>query len=191
MDGDLAVIGTPFAYSDSGSNTGTAYMFHLDANNQWVEHQKLIPSDQRAYDAFGVDIAIGDGYAFIGTAGKTDTVCGCITGNVFENTFPISMVDEIDRRVLFYPNPVRINQPVKIDLGKHSKLLLEIFDLSGKHIYDRLIPFPATPLSLQLPFSEAGIYLYRLKTDNQAMHQGKIIGGTEGKASQGTVAHRL
>ncbi len=57
LDGDIAVVGTEG--DDNGYSTGAAYVFERSGAN-WVEVQKLLPSDSAAGDDFG-DLAAVSG----------------------------------------------------------------------------------------------------------------------------------
>ncbi len=57
LDGDIAVVGTEG--DDNGFSTGAAYVFERSGVN-WVEVQKLLPSDSAAGDDFG-DLAAVSG----------------------------------------------------------------------------------------------------------------------------------
>lgn len=62
MDGGVAVIG---ATSSEGYRWGAAYVFRFDGSN-WVEEQKLLPSDSRPNDFFGQSPAVSGDTIVVG-----------------------------------------------------------------------------------------------------------------------------
>ena len=76
IDGIWAIVG---AYSDNfggSENHGSVYMYKRVGVNDWVEHQKLIPSDQEDYDRFGWSVAIDGNYAIIGAYREDEDASG-------------------------------------------------------------------------------------------------------------------
>lgn len=51
---------------DHGSESGSAYIFRLQAVNDWIEKIKLTASDASAGDWFGYSVSIGKDYAIVG-----------------------------------------------------------------------------------------------------------------------------
>ncbi|MBK7128118.1 MAG: hypothetical protein IPM74_13185 [Crocinitomicaceae bacterium] len=76
IDGIWAIVG---AYSDNfggSENHGSVYIYKRVGVNDWVEHQKLIPSDQEDYDRFGWSVAIEGDYAIIGAYREDEDASG-------------------------------------------------------------------------------------------------------------------
>ena len=67
--GTTAVVGAP-KDDDSGSNSGSAYVFVRDGNS-WTQHSKLVPQDLGGSDAFGEAILIVEDTVIIGAPGHT------------------------------------------------------------------------------------------------------------------------
>ncbi|MFK0733770.1 MAG: hypothetical protein ACIWVG_21880, partial [Gloeotrichia echinulata HAB0833] len=64
INGDWAIVGT--LYSDVVKpNGGAAYMFHLE-NGQWVQKDRLAPTDLKASDLFGDSVALDGEWAIVG-----------------------------------------------------------------------------------------------------------------------------
>ncbi len=63
IDGNVALIGAP-GDDDNGSNSGSAYVFRFNGTN-WVQEQKLLPSDATANDNFGGAVAVSGGAVVI------------------------------------------------------------------------------------------------------------------------------
>ncbi len=67
---DYAIIGA-YGNDDSGSESGSAYIFH---NNEgtWTETTKLTASNGNENDRFGISVGISDDYAIIGADGSAN-----------------------------------------------------------------------------------------------------------------------
>ncbi|MBN2446349.1 MAG: hypothetical protein JXO22_06480, partial [Phycisphaerae bacterium] len=76
--GDYLIAGAPFD-DDAGTDAGAAYIFHRSGTT-WTEQAKLVPGGLNNSDYAGETVAIGDGYALVGStahasdAGETGTV---------------------------------------------------------------------------------------------------------------------
>jgi hypothetical protein len=70
LDGDTALIGGEWN-DDNGSNSGSAYIF-TRTGTTWTQQQKLIASDGKAGDIFGVFVSLDGNTALIGAAGDDD-----------------------------------------------------------------------------------------------------------------------
>jgi len=112
VDGDNAIIGA-YADDDAGSLSGSAYGFGRSGTT-WTQHNKLLPADGAATDAFGwfVDVSgdtavvgskwdndgganSGSAYVFIGLPGDPNgTPCSaagdCISGNCVDGVCCVS-----------------------------------------------------------------------------------------------------
>jgi len=67
---EYAIVGAPYddhnvSHSDSLRNAGSAYIFKRDGSI-WIEQQKLVPSNRRREDYFGMAVSINGDYAIIG-----------------------------------------------------------------------------------------------------------------------------
>ena len=69
--GDYAIIGA-YGNDDSGSQSGSAYIFHNDAGN-WTETIKLTASDASENDFFGISVGIFGDYAIVGADGSANS----------------------------------------------------------------------------------------------------------------------
>lgn len=74
-----AIVGAPSAMDGAGA----AYVFQRQANNEWVELQKLVPADAGEGAAFGWSIALIDSLAIVGAPYATQND-GLLTGAAFE-----------------------------------------------------------------------------------------------------------
>ncbi|MBN1961533.1 MAG: fibronectin type III domain-containing protein [Deltaproteobacteria bacterium] len=73
VSGEYVVVG---AYSEDGGsgdprlNAGAAYVFHYTTPGGWDTGTKLVASDAKAYDQFGVSVGISGDYVIIGAQGQ-------------------------------------------------------------------------------------------------------------------------
>jgi len=75
MCGNYAVVGAYTETDDTfGLNTlsfaGSAYIFEKNTNGNWIQKQKLVPSDRAASDYFGASVAIDSNRLVIGAYEK-------------------------------------------------------------------------------------------------------------------------
>jgi hypothetical protein len=76
-DGDVIVVGAPYA----GSGAGAAYVFRFDGT-KWAEEQKLTASDGLAGDLFGNAVAVKGDVVVVG-AYADDTTSGVDAGSAY------------------------------------------------------------------------------------------------------------
>jgi hypothetical protein len=90
ISGNYAIVG---AYSDnfgSGENQGSVYIYRRVGVNEWIQHQKLISSDQEDYDRFGWSVDIDGDYAIVGAyhededANGTNSISNAGAAYIFE-----------------------------------------------------------------------------------------------------------
>jgi hypothetical protein len=67
ISGNVALVGA-VEDDDNGDESGSAYVFRWNGSN-WVQEQKLLPSDGAAYDWFGVSVSISGNAALVGAEG--------------------------------------------------------------------------------------------------------------------------
>lgn len=70
IDGSTVIIGA-YVDDEAGPNAGAAYIFNFNGS-EWVEHQKLLPSDAQTSHLFGISVAILDDLMVIGAPGDDD-----------------------------------------------------------------------------------------------------------------------
>jgi hypothetical protein len=70
ISGDTAIVGAHYD-DDSGSNSGSAYIFKWDGTN-WIQQAKLLASDGAANDWFGWSVSISGNLAIAGAYGDDD-----------------------------------------------------------------------------------------------------------------------
>ena len=65
IQGNYAIVGSPFADLIARPSQGAAYIFVRNGNN-WSQQAKLIASDGNSEDVFGISVSIDGDYAVIG-----------------------------------------------------------------------------------------------------------------------------
>lgn len=72
ISNDLALVGAD-GDDDNGSQSGSAYMFRYDPDNQdWVGKEKLLASDGDEFDFFSISVSASGDIALIGAQGDDD-----------------------------------------------------------------------------------------------------------------------
>lgn len=69
ISGDCAVVGA-YASDDDGDESGSVYVFELDADDAWVEVQKLTASDASEGNSFGISVSINADRMVVGSEGN-------------------------------------------------------------------------------------------------------------------------
>jgi hypothetical protein len=69
VDGDYLLVGAEWENDD---NAGAAYVYKKDANDIWVETQKLVASHRSNSDKIGKSVAINGDYIVLGSNSDTD-----------------------------------------------------------------------------------------------------------------------
>lgn len=70
VDGGVALVGAPFD-DDLGADSGAAYVFRY-SGTQWVQEQKITPSDGASGDNFGFSVSLHGDTALIGARSDDD-----------------------------------------------------------------------------------------------------------------------
>ena len=82
MSGDYAIVGTP-KKDDFGNNSGAAYIF-TRRGTEWVEQAKLVASNARAGDYFGISVAIDGDTVLVGAHRVNEPTADAGSVYVFE-----------------------------------------------------------------------------------------------------------
>lgn len=80
LSSDTLLVGAPFD-SDNGVDSGSAYVFILNTEGQWVQQQKLLPTDGMQQAGFGNSVAISSSGLLV--AASTDNAAGENSGAVY------------------------------------------------------------------------------------------------------------
>jgi hypothetical protein len=97
-----------------------------------------------------------------GCLGNNDPQCWKVGINEIANN---------DSKTMVYPNPAQDILYVKTTL-KSTKLVLTLYDLSGKSVIQAIITNRA---NVDINNLSSGMYIYRLTADNQPIQIGKIV----------------
>ena len=89
VEGHTLVVGARFDDTESGVDSGSAYLFREDASGQWIEIVKLLSSDGAAGDIFGALIDLHGEVLAIGAHRDDDN--GSESGSVY--VFDVSEAD--------------------------------------------------------------------------------------------------
>jgi|GEM_PF-2164936 len=71
ISGDYAIVGA-WGNDDNGDGSGSAYIFSLDDDDEWIQQPKLTAEDARGLDHFGYSVSISGDYAIVGAEGNDD-----------------------------------------------------------------------------------------------------------------------
>ena len=71
VDGDIAMVGA-LRNDDSGSESGSAYVYVRDSGGTWSEQEKLTASDAATGDQFGYSVAVDGDTAVVGAVFDDD-----------------------------------------------------------------------------------------------------------------------
>ncbi len=71
MDGEYVIVGARYD-DDNGENSGSVYIYGLNADGTWGNEIKLTASDGSAGDYFGCSVSISGDYALVGAYGDDD-----------------------------------------------------------------------------------------------------------------------
>ena len=71
IDGQYAIVGAMYQDYDEASenynyNTGAAYVFKMDGCGVWKQVQKLVDTNRRTEDLYGISVSMSDGVAIVG-----------------------------------------------------------------------------------------------------------------------------
>ncbi len=112
ISGNTAVIGAP-QDEEGGTRSGAAYVF-TEADGDWVETDKIVPSDGRNGDQYGSSVAISGNRTLIGapTADDFTTDIGAVYAYLLDNGEGIQeqkLISSRPRRISLYGNSVAIS----------------------------------------------------------------------------------
>jgi hypothetical protein len=105
IDGNVALVGAD-SNDDNGVDSGSAYVFRWNGSN-WVQEQKLLPSDGAAYDWFGESVSISGNVALIGANGNDDK--GDDSGSAYVYTLEAQFVADFSAIPTSGPAPLIVS----------------------------------------------------------------------------------
>ncbi|MCH2161079.1 MAG: hypothetical protein MK085_04315 [Phycisphaerales bacterium] len=80
ISGDTVVVGA-YLDDDSGSNSGSAYIFERDGNGAFSQVEKLVANDGAAYNYFGSTVFVSGERVIVGAYGDNDN--GNVSGGAY------------------------------------------------------------------------------------------------------------
>jgi hypothetical protein len=101
--GDVAVIGAPGPFTTGVDRPGSAYVYRFNGAD-WIEEQKLLPSDGAVGDLFGSSVAVSEDVALIGAMRDDDN--GVDSGAAYVYNLAITSPVAIDIKPGNDLNPV-------------------------------------------------------------------------------------
>jgi len=81
VSGEVCIVGAP-DHDPNGERSGSAYIFQFIDSN-WVQQEKLVPSDNSSYDYFGESVFIDGNRCIVGAPGDDDNGNGAGSAYVF------------------------------------------------------------------------------------------------------------
>jgi type IX secretion system substrate protein/pectate lyase-like protein len=148
------------------TNLSTA-SYYLTASPAWWTSAAAWPTIGEPYSLSGVTIPARDRYI----AGSNLTVCNSRTyrlenENMTDNTFEEGGIN-------IYPVPASDFININFNFDKSENLTLEIFDLNGKAILIQKVDLKNNHVNVKA--LSAGIYAYRILTDDKIISHGKFL----------------
>ncbi len=108
LDGDLLVVGADAANPQPGINSGTADLFRREGGT-WAHVSRLLPSDGRDLDQFGISLAIDGDTVVIGA--RLDDFWGPDSGAVY-----VFGLEECRLRLRLEPAAVRAGEELRVGI---------------------------------------------------------------------------
>jgi chitodextrinase len=105
ISGNVALVGAD-RNGDNGEESGSAYVFRWNGSN-WVQEQKLLPSDGAAYDYFGESVSISGNVALVGADSNDDN--GDDSGSAYVYTFEAQFVADFSAIPTSGPAPLIVS----------------------------------------------------------------------------------
>jgi len=105
ISGDYVIVGAA-NHNDDGKWAGAAYIFRRFGDPNWLQQDKLTPSDPEPGDSFGSSVSISGYYAIVGAHGDDDN--GGNSGSAY--IFKRSGVDWIKQAKLIASDGAKLDQ---------------------------------------------------------------------------------
>ena len=93
IDGEYVIVGARYD-DDNGDESGSVYIYGLNADGTWGNEIKLTASDGTAGDYFGCSVSISGDYALVGAYGDDDNGDESGSAYLIDWTSPIVDLDE-------------------------------------------------------------------------------------------------
>jgi len=163
LSGDYLVAGALYDYdeTDSTEQKGSAYIFHVDENDNWELVQKIIPSDADYHTFFGTSATIRDGEIFVSGFGG-DGIEGSTGAAWYYGNSSTGIYEQKDIPLSLYPNPA--HDALYIETEHNNINLLQVIDISGRTVIVRKnLPERTT---LDISTLTEGLYFLSVQSGN-------------------------
>lgn len=79
LSGNIAIVGSSSENSDETQinfldDAGSAYIFQKNADNNWIQEQKIVTSDRAEEDRFGCSVSISNDQVLVGARRKSEII---------------------------------------------------------------------------------------------------------------------
>ena len=146
-------------YSPSNNSIGTDYLWDFGDNNI-----SLLTSPVHNYSYRG-------SYTVTLTASNSKGCTNVMSKEIHVISNIITSLDEFAQKEFkIYPNPVRIGEVVNLEMEGSGDYYLEIFDIMGKRVFEKLITTEVSSISIDNKFN-SGIYYLNLQNENNKQVQ--------------------
>ena len=169
LAGSTAFIAAPIATIDGILWQGAVYVFTL-SRNRWIQRQKIVLSEPRAFDTFGISVTLTENQALIGSGGARNTAQQTVPRkvHVFKRVRSSQFKDIwIETQVLENPNPEDEN-----NMFGASLIMSETFALVG-----------ARAASINNNVGQGAVYVYSKSGDSWSLS--KMLTANDGAANDG------
>jgi CubicO group peptidase (beta-lactamase class C family) len=167
-------------------------MHHLGGNQKapWVIWKDGGTPGFSSYIAFYTDTATDHkaGVVVLTNSGNAGSNVQSLSNSILEllnNTFGSVNISPVTAEIPLsyklyqnYPNPFNPSTKIRFDIPETGNVEIKVFDISGKEISE-LLNKNINPGTYELIFNgndlSSGIYFYRMKVNNEAVHVRKMI----------------
>ncbi|MFD2823224.1 T9SS type A sorting domain-containing protein [Lacinutrix iliipiscaria] len=181
------IIGASGMEIGSVPNGGAAFMFEKDGADVWNQVAVMYDTNAAAADFFGIDVAISENYAMVGSYQEDEDELGVNTlgeaGSVYvfeinePNTLePLETLsvfeNTLESTINAYPNPV--DNILHLDFKIHINFItVKVSNVLGQVVFSEKY---YNSKSIELPFDMSkGMYLVEVKINNNETSVLKII----------------
>ena len=187
LNNNRAIVG---AETNNGINSGSAYIFQKQSNEEWKQTSKLKPASLVQSDYFGNNVAIGNKYAIVGALNESEGSSLQRAGSAYMftlkdlNCSPINLVNPNngqyalskktnDFTVQTIPNPVSNKLDILLSSNNEQPVEYLLYDAFGKVIY-RQTKVSSDQFSIDMSNFANGLYILSTRQGDVTV-QKKIV----------------
>ncbi|MDZ7790653.1 MAG: hypothetical protein U5L08_09210 [Xanthomonadales bacterium] len=144
LSGDRALVGA-MRDDENGPESGSAYIFVFDGTD-WIETEKLLPSDPTEYERFGIAVSLQGNRALVGARGSNSTYVFDFDSVAWNETGRLQPEEDIENNGFGYPlaltgNRALVGAAFDSENGTNSGSAY-VFEFNGTdwHQMDKLQP---------------------------------------------------